>query len=271
MCIDLSLKNTLDKIARCLSVWEQKKPAGIKLQYFCQYGDRKKPNQRTKLSIYILNTIESESTTWIKNRSYDDVRLISRCFDDRCTTNRYPGPVARSSLQSILFFDNSLENHILMKMWITSFDVHKFSMTFNRQVALKKLDITFVNCFFLIQCYFQDFHCTCMHLKTDVLQHIMACIITSCKISVEYTIVVLIANLNSFSEYNLLGSVMQVEPSNSRRGWVGHFFLSNMDVAYKKIDLQSKEESLLPWYSQNPRWLPLPSTKTSKTICNLHS
>jgi hypothetical protein len=44
-----------------------------------------------------------------------------------------------------------------------------------------------------------------------------------------------------------------------------------MDVAYKKIDLQSKEESLLPWYSQNPRWLPLPSTKTSKTICNLHS
>ena len=49
----------------------KKNPAGIKLQYFCQYGDRKKNNQRTKLSIYILDTIESESTTRFKNRSSD--------------------------------------------------------------------------------------------------------------------------------------------------------------------------------------------------------
>jgi hypothetical protein len=43
----------------------KKKPAGIKLQYFFQYGDKKKQqnNQRTKLSIYILDIIESESTT----------------------------------------------------------------------------------------------------------------------------------------------------------------------------------------------------------------
>jgi hypothetical protein len=31
----------------------------------------KKTNQRTKLSIYILDTIESESTTRFKNRSSD--------------------------------------------------------------------------------------------------------------------------------------------------------------------------------------------------------
>jgi hypothetical protein len=43
----------------------KKKPAGIKLQYFFLYGDKKKQqnNQRTKLSIYILDIIESESTT----------------------------------------------------------------------------------------------------------------------------------------------------------------------------------------------------------------
>ena len=51
----------------------KKNPAGIKLkQYFCQYGDRKKSNnQRTKLSIYMLDTIESEWTTRFKNRSSD--------------------------------------------------------------------------------------------------------------------------------------------------------------------------------------------------------
>jgi hypothetical protein len=70
MCIDRVLKVRLDKIARCLTLRGQKKPAGIKLQYFCQYGDRKKNNQRTKLSIYILDTIESESTTRFKNRSF---------------------------------------------------------------------------------------------------------------------------------------------------------------------------------------------------------
>jgi hypothetical protein len=49
-----------------------KKTAGIKLQYFCQYEDKKNQqnNQRTKLS-NILDTIESESTTRFKNRSSD--------------------------------------------------------------------------------------------------------------------------------------------------------------------------------------------------------
>jgi hypothetical protein len=47
----------------------KKNPAGIKLQYFCQYGDQNKK----MLSIYILDTIliESESTTRFKNRSSD--------------------------------------------------------------------------------------------------------------------------------------------------------------------------------------------------------
>ena len=51
----------------------KKNPARIKLQSFCQYGDKQKQknNQRTKLSIYILDTIESESTTRFKNRSSD--------------------------------------------------------------------------------------------------------------------------------------------------------------------------------------------------------
>ena len=54
----------------------KKKPAGLKLQYFCQYGDRKKKNnQRTKLNIYILDTIESESTTRFKNRSSDRMMM----------------------------------------------------------------------------------------------------------------------------------------------------------------------------------------------------
>ena len=48
----------------------KKKKAGIKLQYFCQYRDRKKTNQRTKLN-NILDTIEPESTTRFKNRSSD--------------------------------------------------------------------------------------------------------------------------------------------------------------------------------------------------------
>jgi hypothetical protein len=48
-------KTSWDKTAIFLSVWRQKK----------------KNNQRTKLSIYILDTIESESTTRFKNRSSD--------------------------------------------------------------------------------------------------------------------------------------------------------------------------------------------------------
>ena len=95
MCIDWVLKIRLDKTTRCLSLWGQNKPAGIKLQYFCQHGDKKKnikKNQRTKLSIYILDTIESESTTRFKNRSSDRMMTFDRLVDvsdDRCTTSQY--------------------------------------------------------------------------------------------------------------------------------------------------------------------------------------
>ena len=88
MCINWVSKVRLDKTARCLSVWGQKKKAGIKLQYFCQYRDRKKPNQRTKLN-NILDTIESESTTRFKNRSSDRMMTSDWLVDvsnDRCTT-----------------------------------------------------------------------------------------------------------------------------------------------------------------------------------------
>jgi hypothetical protein len=72
----------------------KKKPSGIKLQYFCQYGDRKKTNQRTKLSIYILDTIESESTTRFKNRLSDRMMMsdwLVDVSDDRYTTTWYKG------------------------------------------------------------------------------------------------------------------------------------------------------------------------------------
>jgi hypothetical protein len=51
-------KTSWDKTAIFLSVWRQNK-------------NKNKNNQRTKLSIYILDTIESESTTRFKNRSSD--------------------------------------------------------------------------------------------------------------------------------------------------------------------------------------------------------
>ena len=92
MCIDWVSKVHVDKTARCLSVRGQKKPAGIKLQYFCQYGDKKtkkKTHQRTKLSIYILDTIESESTTRFKNLSSDRMMMSDWLVDDRCTTTIY--------------------------------------------------------------------------------------------------------------------------------------------------------------------------------------
>ena len=38
----------------CLSVWGQKTPAGIKLQYFCQYGDRKKKQPKNKVKHIIF-------------------------------------------------------------------------------------------------------------------------------------------------------------------------------------------------------------------------
>ena len=91
MCIDRVLKVRLDKIARCLTVWGQKKnPAGIKLQFFVSMETEKKTNQRTKLSIYILDTIESESTTRFKNRSSDGMMRsdwLVDVSDDRYITN----------------------------------------------------------------------------------------------------------------------------------------------------------------------------------------
>jgi hypothetical protein len=51
-------KTSWDKTAIFLSGWRQNK-------------NKNKNNQRTKLSIYILDTIESESTTRFKNRSSD--------------------------------------------------------------------------------------------------------------------------------------------------------------------------------------------------------
>ena len=93
MCIDWVSKVRLDKIARCLSVWGQKKnPAGIKLQFFVSMETEKKTNQRTKLSIYILDTIESESITRLKNRSSDRMMTSNWLIDvsdDRYTTNSY--------------------------------------------------------------------------------------------------------------------------------------------------------------------------------------
>jgi hypothetical protein len=59
-----------------------KKPAGIKLQYFCQYGDRKKNQPKNK--------VKPESTTMFKNRSSDRMMTsdsLVDVFDDRYTTN----------------------------------------------------------------------------------------------------------------------------------------------------------------------------------------
>jgi hypothetical protein len=50
----------------------------------------KNNNQRTKLSIYILDTLESESTTRFKNRSSDRMMTsdwLVDVSDDRYTTN----------------------------------------------------------------------------------------------------------------------------------------------------------------------------------------
>ena len=93
MCIDWVSKVRFDKIARCLSVWGHINPAGIKLQYFCQYGDRQKNQPKNKIKhIYILDTIESESTTRFKNRSSDRMMTsdwLVDVSDDRYTTMYY--------------------------------------------------------------------------------------------------------------------------------------------------------------------------------------
>ena len=68
-------KTSWDKTAIFLSVWRQK--------------NQKKTHQRTKLSIYILDTIESESTTRFKNLSSDRMMMSDWLVDDRCTTTIY--------------------------------------------------------------------------------------------------------------------------------------------------------------------------------------
>jgi hypothetical protein len=93
MCIDWVSKVRLDKIARCLSVLRAKKPSWDKTAIFLSvWRQKKKTNQRTKLSIHILDTIESESTTRFKNRSSDRMMTsdwLVDVSDDRYTTKNY--------------------------------------------------------------------------------------------------------------------------------------------------------------------------------------
>jgi hypothetical protein len=49
MCIDWVSKVRLDKTARYCQYEGKKNPAGIKLQYFCQYGDKKKQQPKNKV------------------------------------------------------------------------------------------------------------------------------------------------------------------------------------------------------------------------------
>ena len=90
MCIDRVLKVRLDKIARMFDSMRAKKTSWDKPAIFLSvWRQKKKNNQRTKLSIYILDTIESESTRF-KNRSSD--RMMRSDWkvdlsDDRYTTS----------------------------------------------------------------------------------------------------------------------------------------------------------------------------------------
>ena len=92
MCIDWVSKVRLDKTARCLSVWGQKKPSWDKTAIFLSVW-RPKNAKTTKVTYnYILDTIESESTTRSKNRSSDHMMTsdwLVDVSDDRCTTNMY--------------------------------------------------------------------------------------------------------------------------------------------------------------------------------------
>ena len=90
MCIDWVSKVRLDKIARCLSVLRAKKPSWDKTAIFLSvWRQKEKTNQRTKLSIHILDTIESKSTTrfmtWSSDRMMTSNWLVD-VSDDRYTT-----------------------------------------------------------------------------------------------------------------------------------------------------------------------------------------
>ena len=121
----LSVKSTLGQNCQMSVRMRAKKKAGIKLQYFCQYRDRKKTNQRTKLSIYILDTIESESTTRFKNRSSDRMMTsdwLVDVSDDRCTTNVY----TRIQTVYVLLWSTivNLRNVCLIVLFIKTYNMH---------------------------------------------------------------------------------------------------------------------------------------------------
>ena len=69
MCIDRVSKVCLDKLPDVCQYEGKKKPSWDKTAIFLSVWRQKKTNQKTKLSIHILDTIESESTTKFKNRS----------------------------------------------------------------------------------------------------------------------------------------------------------------------------------------------------------
>jgi hypothetical protein len=118
MCIDWVSKKRLDKTTRCWSLWGQKKPAGIKLEcnIFVSMETKKKQknNQRTKLCIYILDTIESETTTRFKNRSSDRMMTsdwLVDVSDDQYTTNNFRREPAKDYLEHTCFLPSSNKEH----------------------------------------------------------------------------------------------------------------------------------------------------------------
>jgi hypothetical protein len=64
----------------------------------------KKNNQRTKLSIYILDTIESESTTRFKNRSSDRMMTSDWLVDvsDDCYTTTIDNNIWTVNIQQYM-------------------------------------------------------------------------------------------------------------------------------------------------------------------------
>ena len=104
-------KTIWDKTAIFLSVWRQKK----------------KTNQRTKLSIYILDTIESESITRFKNRSSDRMMTshwLVDVSDDRYTTIRSEMKISNRgqmpNLFSLWFF---FVHGVLLFLYISQHEV----------------------------------------------------------------------------------------------------------------------------------------------------
>jgi hypothetical protein len=94
MCIDWASKVRLDKLPDVCQYEGKKKPSWDKTKtiFLSVWRQKKNNNQRTKLSIYMLETIESESTTRFKNRSSDRMMTsdwLIDVSDDRYTTTNY--------------------------------------------------------------------------------------------------------------------------------------------------------------------------------------